>query len=119
MTNRRTWSRLVRGEGEREDVGGRIERGCQQRGEGLFGDGDFVGGNGQTAFDDMENAFGGAAVALRIVQNALSDSIGLQIRRRKEVFARGQRHGAGEARPVEHEASTRAGAARLGPTSAR
>jgi len=51
----------------------------------------------------MEDSFGGAAIALGIVQDALGDPVGLEPWGRILILAGGQRHGSGEAGAVESE----------------
>ncbi len=52
-----------------------------QRRESLLRNRDFVGRHRQAAFGDVKQTLRGALVALRIVQHALRDAIGLQTRR--------------------------------------
>ncbi len=92
---------LVGGEGQGEQVGGRIKGSLEEFCEGDFGDGNLVGGNGQAAFDDVEDAFGGAAVAFGVVKDALGNAIGLEVGRSEVVFAGGEGHGSSEAGAVE------------------
>ncbi len=94
---------LIGRERQRQHVFRRMQRHPQQGREGLFGNGDLVGWNGQSAFDDMEDALRGAAVALGIVQHALRNAIGVQIGRRKAGRVGRKRHLAREARPIEDE----------------
>ena len=58
-----------------------MERRGPQRRERLLRHRDFVGRNRQAAFGDVKQPLRGALVALRIVQHALGDAIGLQTRR--------------------------------------
>ncbi len=48
-----------------------------------FGSGEFVGGHGEAALDDVENAFRGAAVAAGVMQNSLGSAVGVQVRETK------------------------------------
>jgi len=92
---------LTGGERDGENIARGAKGGGEQSGERLFGDGELVGGNRETAFGDVEDATGGATVARRIVQNALRDAVRAQIGRRKAGGVRGKRHGAGQAGAVE------------------
>ena len=102
-TNSRTGSLLIGGEGQRQQIGGRLERGGQQSGESFLGHGQLIGRNRQAAFDDVKNSLRGAAVALRIVQNSLRQAVRLQIRRGKRVAAERQRHHARQPGPVQQK----------------
>ena len=83
--------------------GGGDKRRGQQGCERALGNGNLVGGNREAAFDNVEDALRGAAVAAGIVEDALRHAIGLQIGRRERVFARRQRHHARQAGAIEHE----------------
>ncbi len=65
---------LIGGERQRHHIGRRL-KGCgEQLGKGDLGNGDFVGRDGQAAFDDVKDALRGAAVAARIVQHAVAQA---------------------------------------------
>ena len=101
---------LVGGEREGEKVRRGGQRRFQQGREGAFGDGLFVGGNRETALDDMENALGGAAVTDGIVEDSLGNAVGAEARRGETgAFIR---KGENPAKPGAIENERRTGEAR-------
>ena len=94
---------LVGRVGQLEEVGGRVHRGGQYAGKGELGHRLFVRGNGQAAFDDVEDAFGSAPVVRGVVENAVADPI--RGEGGGDVLLPGGRQGelAGHAVAVEHE----------------
>jgi hypothetical protein len=94
---------LIGSEWERGCFGRRAEGRGQEPGEGRLGDGQFVGRYRQAAFHDMEDALGGAAVALRVVQDALHDAIGVKIGGSELVGMGRKGHDTREAGAVEHK----------------
>lgn len=67
------------------------------------GHGDLVGRDGEAALGDMEDTMRCAAVAARIVEDALRDAVRIQIGRREVVALPREAHDAGEPGAVEHE----------------
>ena len=62
----------------------------------------LIGWNREPALGDMEDAFGGAPVAARVVQNALRHAVRTQERRREAGRVRRQRHHPSQPWAVEH-----------------
>ena len=94
---------LAGSEGQGHDVGGRAEGRGQSASEGAFRDGDLVGGDGEAALGDVEDALGGAAVAGRVVQDALGDAVGVHVGRDEGIGIGGEGHDAGHAFAIEIE----------------
>jgi len=94
---------LIGGVGKGQEGIGRLERGGPERGEGAFGDGGLVGGDGESALGDVEQTLGDAAIGDGVVEHALGDAIGLHVGRREVVAGRGEGYGAAHAGAVEIE----------------
>ena len=94
---------LVGGEGQFEELGRRVEGRLQEARENDLGHRLLVRGNGQAALGDVEDAFGGALVVRRIVEDAVPDAVGGQGRRDMLVGAGRQGNLPGHAVAVEHE----------------
>ena len=84
-------------------IEGQAEHFCERG----FGHTDFVVGHRQSAFGDVKNSGGGAAVAPRIVQYALFDAIGVDDFGGKLVAIHRQRKRARHARAVQRESVER------------
>ena len=111
---------LARGEGQLEEVGGRVEGGLEEAGEGELGHGLLVGRDGQAALGDVEDALGGAPVVRGVVEDAVAHPVGGEGGR--DVLVRVGRQGelAGHAVAVEDEGVRGQAGQRLrGPRSPR
>ena len=104
---------LIRRERQRQQILGRTQRRGPQRRERLLRHRGLVGGNGKPAFGDVKQSLRGAPVAARIVQHALRQAVGIQVRRREGIRRHRQRHDARHAFAVQHEGVRRAAARRL------
>ncbi len=94
---------LPGGEGQGEQVGRRVEGAGEQGGEDVGRDGLLVVGDWQAALGDVEDALGGAAVGLRVVEDAVVQAGGGEDGALVLVGAGREREGAGEAGAVEDE----------------
>ena len=63
----------------------------------------LVVGHGKPAFGDVENSFGGAAIAFGIVQHALADSVGADNVRDEGILVRRQGERPRQPVTIEHE----------------
>jgi len=95
--------RLGGGEGQSQELGRRVKRVLEQAREDSFRDGFLVVGYGQAALGDVEDALGGAPVALGVVQHALFDAVGRDDVGDEFVAIGRDGEQAGEAVAVEHE----------------
>ena len=89
--------------GTTSDVGRRADGVPEQRGEDRRGHGLLVAGDGQPAFGDVERALGGAAVAARVVQDAVADAVRPQDRVAVAVLPLRDRERAGDPVPGQDE----------------
>ncbi|MFT3915818.1 MAG: hypothetical protein QM704_17410 [Anaeromyxobacteraceae bacterium] len=95
------------GEGEGEHAARRVERGVEERGERAARHLELVGGDGQPAVGDVEDALRGAPVGGRVVEHALLQPEALEVGRGVVVVPGRQGEHAGEPRPVEREGPAR------------
>ena len=89
------------GVGQAKQVVGRAQGEAEHPREGDLGDGEFVVGNRQAAFGDVENALGGAAVLGGIVEDAVAQAVALEKGGFDDVAVGGEGELAGEARLIE------------------
>jgi hypothetical protein len=95
---------LVGGEGQPQQLGGRIHGRPEQGGEGGRRHRLLVPGDGQAALHHMEHALGGAPVLLGVVQHALPHPVGGQPGRFEAVAVGRQGQFRRQPRTVQHEA---------------
>ncbi len=97
--------RLRGGERQFHQFARRREREREQSGKSNFWHAELVVGDRQAALGDVKNSGGRAAVAARIMQNALFDAVGIDDVGRKIIAIHRQRQHAGEAGAVERESA--------------
>ena len=74
---------LIGGEGKRQRILRRRQRGLQQGRERALRNRLLISGNGKPSLDNMENTLRRPTIADRVMQNPLRRAIGAQIRRRE------------------------------------
>jgi hypothetical protein len=75
--------------------------------KGFPGDAEFVVWNREAAFHDMEDAVGGAAVAFGIMENAVTDFVGIKDAGGEFVAIEGNGKGASQAGTIEDKSAGR------------